>query len=183
VRLQDGRVAEPTGQLRFDFMHSEDAVALLSIHDGWTAEDWFAKAVEFEDLDQPAEAAIAYRKAIELEPNDPVIHFNLANSLYGCGDQRGAIESFQAAVRLDPTYVEGWNNLANVLTELGQDDEAVEAFEHALSIVPTYADAHYNLAETLSSMGRNIEARRHWRAYLQYGPPGDWADKARSWLE
>src|SRR5580698_10071748 len=45
-----------------------------------------------------------YRKALELEPNDAVTHYNLALALKYKGESREALKEFQAALQLQPKW-------------------------------------------------------------------------------
>lgn len=178
VRLQAGSLAEPSGQLRLDFDGASGAGPVPMVQ-AKSADEWFAEAIACEDEGRMAEAAEAYREVLRLEPDDPVVHFNLGNVLYALGGVKGSAAEFRQALRCDPAYVEAWNNLGSVLAELDRPAEAIESFQRALGLVPTYADAHYNLADTLSLLGRAAEARSHWRQYLRYDPTGPWADEVR----
>lgn len=168
VRLDGERLADACGQLHFDFLTGLAGEPNVVAVGGKTAEAWFEEALEFEDRGRPAEAVAAYREAIRLEPDDPVLHFNLGNALFACKEVAAAAEHFRQAVERDSCYVEGWNNLGNVLDILEDYEAAIDAYERALQLVPTYADAHYNVAETLVKLGRDNDAARHLRAYLQF---------------
>lgn len=187
VRLVDGRLAEPGGQLQLDFMRqgdftpAPDEVAALPFQIK-TVEQWFEDAMTLEDLGQAAEAMHAYRQAAQLEPNNSVLRFSLGNALYASGAAEEAAEEFRQAVRHDPGYVEAWNNLGNVLAELGDMEPAIEALQHALRLVPTYADAHYNLADLYHELGRSSAAAHHWRCFLRLGGGGPWAERAQRLL-
>jgi len=52
---------------------------------------------------QAAEAAEAARKAIEIEPGDPVPYVHLSLALERAGDLAGAVEAIKGALRLHPT--------------------------------------------------------------------------------
>lgn len=183
VRLDDGRLAEPSGQLQLDFeARIDDDEALPVEAREKTTETWFEEAVYHEDAGRFDEAAAAYEAAALSEPNDPIIQFNLGNVYYACGDVDRAAMHFQRAVENDATYVEAWNNLGTLLSELNRTEEAIEALERALEIVPHYADAHFNLAGALATAGRVTDACHHWRAYLQIDPSSLWADEARKKL-
>jgi len=143
-----------------------------------TADECFDIAVANEMAGQYADAAAAYLRAIELEPRDPVLYFNVGNVLYLLGDTVEAAWCFEQAVQLDGQYVEALNNWGSVLAELGQHEQAIDALRRAIAIVPSYADAHFNLAETLDELGRHAEADRHWQTYLQWETTGPWAERA-----
>jgi tetratricopeptide (TPR) repeat protein len=181
VRLQEGKLAEPSGQLRFDFRSADDTGSLQI--GTQTADQWFDEAITREDSGDLPGAITAYRAAIEVEPHDAVLHFNLANVFYALGNLQDALVHFQQATRHDPTYVEAWNNLGSVQAELNQWESAATSLRQALQLVPDYADAHYNLAETLAQLGRTSEARVHWRVYLRIDPHSAWAAEVRNRLE
>lgn len=182
VRLENGKLAEATGQLHFDFMlaTAEDA-AVLGVRTK-SAEDWLEEARAHEADGLLPEAVAAFQEALRLEPNDPIWHFDLGNLLYALEDRHGAIEHFLTAVDIAPDYAEAWNNLGSLLAELGQFDDAVKAFDEALRLVPGYADAHYALADVLDQAGRHAEAREHWNACLRLDPTGPWAHEVRARL-
>ena len=181
VRLQSGQLAEPSGQLQLDFGQDEDAASLQM--ENRSAEEWFEEALLYEEAANYDQAIAAYRRAVELSPDDPVLHFNLGNVLYTQTRLEEAAYYFRRAVESDPTYVEAWNNLGIVLAEGRRLSEATTCLQRALRVMPTYADAHYNLADTLYESGETLEACRHWRAYLQLDPASPWADEVRERLQ
>lgn len=181
VRLEDGRLAEPSGQLLMTFEPDQQATLALDAADK-TAEQWFHEAASLEDAGFFQQAADAYRAAVQCDPDDAVLHFSLGNVLYSLGNGRQASVHFRRAVELEPSYVEAWNNLGNLLAELGQTEEATTALRYALHIVPNYADAHFNLASILVAAGQTGEAARHWQEYLALDPHSPWADEAKTHL-
>ena len=187
VRLEDGSLAEPTGQLRLGFERSAAAGAgthlapAPSLHPT-SPDDWFERGILAEEEGRLEAAAAAYSRALEEDGARPDICFNLGNTLYGLERKPEAVDWFGRATEIDPGYVEAWNNLGNVLAELEETERAVSAYRHALAIAPEYADAHYNLAETLAGIGDLDGARRHWTAYLDQDPSSSWADEVRQRL-
>ncbi len=178
VRLEDGRLAEPSGQLLITF-EAEDNPTLALAATEKTAEQWFQEAADLEDAGFFEQAVDAYRAAVNCDPHDAVLQFSLGNLLYSLSDRAEARGHFRQAVELEPSYVEAWNNLGNVLAEMGQTEEAATALRYALHLVPDYADAHFNLASILTAAGRSSEAAPHWRAYLRLDPHSLWAEEAR----
>ena len=183
VRLDDGRLAEPTGQLRLDFDAGPEDRALAMEGPAKSTDEWFQEAVECENQGDYCGATRAYQRAIEWEPDDPILHFNLGNVLYAAQQLNHAEREFRCAVELDSEYVEAWNNLGTVLADLDQHEASINAFQRALNVFPLYADAHFNLGDVLSSAGRARDAQEHWRRYLQLDPRSPWADDVRRRLE
>jgi len=180
VRLADGGLVEPSGQLVFDFA-AEAAAAATQVPLLRGPRDWFWIGVEAEAAGRLGDAVHAYENA--LTPSDAEAHFNLGNCNYALRRRREAQICFAAAVAARPDYAEAWNNLGVVRGEVGDRDGAIAALRQALAIVPHYADAHYNLAEALAVAGDIAGARRHWRAYLSFDPNSRWADRVRRHLQ
>ncbi|MCP3918478.1 MAG: tetratricopeptide repeat protein [bacterium] len=183
VRLEDGRLVAPDGQLQLAFEAAEEA-PLPSLHARApsSAESWFERGIEAEELGQFEAAAAAYQRALQEGGARPEVLFNLGNTLYALDRREAAATSFEQAAELDPDYVEAWNNLGNVLAELDRDSDAVRAYRRGLAIAPDYADAHFNLAEALTRQGEAEKARAHWRAYLRLDPASPWASEVRARL-
>ena len=178
VRLNDGRLAEPCGQLQLDFeaRHEEQAFA---IENAKTSDQHFQDALECENHGDYGGAALAYQRAIEQDGADPILHFNLGNVLFASQQLRDAEQAFRHAVKLDADYVEAWNNLGTVLADLDQYDESIVAFKRALQVFPLYADAHYNLGDVYATLNKPAQAREHWERYLQLDPKSPWAADIR----
>lgn len=185
VRLADGQLAEPGGQLLFDFAeppHEPGPASLPWVAQTRSAAEWFEAGCRAEDRGDHAQAAHAYRQALLAGGPSAESCFNLANVLSSLGQYAQAGERYRQVLELDPSFWEAWNNLGTVLTYDGRDEEALAAYRHALRIHPRYADAHYNFADTLEDLGRGAEARGHWQAYLQLEPHGAGAEYARGRL-
>lgn len=147
---------------------------------GETWETAPARAAEYLDLAMVAPSAIAYqlaadvnlyarrfdeavafaRQAIEYDPNDPVSHVKLAESLIYSGQPAPGLDSIRTAMRLDPffrpydTFVEGL-----ALFGMDQFASAVPAFRRALERNPEDFAPAAPLAAALWRLGRKDEAR------------------------
>lgn len=92
-------------------------------------------------------AAELYRQAIEQNPDDPRLHFNLGNSLYQMGRTDEARESFERYKRLAENNQErsmADYNVGRMLIDNEQYEEASEYFKEALKNNPADADARHN---------------------------------------
>lgn len=94
-----------------------------------------------------AEAAKLYQQAIEQNPDDPRLHFNLARTLYELDESDAAMESYDRFKTLtespaDRSYAD--YNKGRMLTDMGNYDEALDFFREALINNPTDPDAKFN---------------------------------------
>jgi tetratricopeptide (TPR) repeat protein len=144
VRLEDGQLAEPTGQLQFSF--EEVAPCLVDVEKEMTEDDCFDLAREHEASGRLSQATQAYREALLQNGPHPDVCFNLGNVLYALGQKQQAAERYYQALELDNQFIQAWNNLGNVLADLGQTEEAVRAFRKAIQLDPQLASARHNLA-------------------------------------
>ncbi len=115
----------------------------------------------------------ALRQAIELDPDEAVLHNALGVARLQLGEAREAQADFERAVAVDPTYSEGYHNLGLALFEQKRYEEAVGAYRKALT-QPIYATpelAYYNLAQVyLYHLGRRREAEEALRAAVKLAP-------------
>jgi tetratricopeptide (TPR) repeat protein len=155
VRL-NGRLAETSGQLRFNFdpPGEFEAISRAPYTNGRRedSESLFDQALAAEDSQDLAGAEELYQRAILLDPHDPVLRFNLGNVLFGLTRYGEAAASFERAIRLDAGYAEAWNNLGNTLAQLESWQQSLSAFRRALQLVPGYEDARFNLQRVLRRM-------------------------------
>jgi tetratricopeptide (TPR) repeat protein len=182
VRYGECGLMESTGQLQLDFGTNGETTSVSWSHD-ITSDELFDEALEHHDNGRCEEAAALYLRAIELDPKDPVLYFNLANVQYEQDLLDDSCATYLAATQLDPQYVEAWNALGCVLSQMGRSKEAVVAFRRAIELVPDYGDAHFNLASELEQIGEFASANRHWRRYVELDKSGPWAETAREHLE
>jgi Tfp pilus assembly protein PilF len=71
-----------------------------------TAASYSKSATQFARQKSWDEAIAGYRKALELEPNNPLTHYDLALALKYKGEARAAATEFQAALRLKPKWAD-----------------------------------------------------------------------------
>lgn len=194
VLRRDGRWEEVGGQLLFEFSRQADQAEsrvrpLVDIDSDAAREaqselpdaiGWFEKGCELDvDSRQWAEAALAYEKALELDPDYADAYCNLGAVRYNQGQRAAARRAFEACLSRVPDHVEANFNLANVLEEASEDERALTLYRRALAADPLYPDLHINLALLYEKLGRMRPACRHWRRYLQIDPQGPWSTVAR----
>jgi tetratricopeptide (TPR) repeat protein len=120
------------------------------------------------------DAAVHFRKALQIYPGYPEANNNLGFVLASQGNWADSIAFYQTALRTRPNYAKAHNNLGISLAETGKTDEAIEQFREALRIDKNYAEAHTNLGNLLLQLGRRDEAVAHLSEALRLKP--DYAD-------
>ena len=103
-------------------------------------------------------AVEAYRRAIDLRPDQAGWHNNLAVVLLADGDAASAESGFRRALALDPAYAEAQTNLGNALLKQGRLVEAVAAYRQALAINPEFPGALASLGGALIQAGETAAA-------------------------
>ena len=115
-------------------------------------------------------AIVEWKKALELSPSEPLVHFNLANALREMGRGEEAIMHYQKALELSPQHAEAYNNLGNALARGSRLDEAIANYRKVLELEPEDAKAHTNLGAILAQQGRIDQALPHLQKAIEYSP-------------
>src|SRR6516165_2498405 len=111
-----------------------------------TAQSYRQQADEFLRSKSWDEAIVAYRKALELAPNDAVTHYDLGVALQNKGANRQALEEFETAVRLKPAWAQAHYALGGTYYELHELPSALKELRKAVQLDPSNAKAHQILA-------------------------------------
>lgn len=77
------------------------------------------------------------KRALVVNSEFSVAHFNLGNTLMALGELIEAKKTYQKAIKIKPDYVEAYSNLGSVFLSLNEFNEAQEAYERALEIRPS----------------------------------------------
>jgi hypothetical protein len=93
---------------------------------------------------QPAEAEVAYRKAIELDANKASALFNLGLLLQQRGDLREASDLYERALKADPNHAWAHYQLGSIQELRGQTSKAVDSYARAFALDPQLAFPEVN---------------------------------------
>ncbi|MCA8960995.1 MAG: tetratricopeptide repeat protein [Planctomycetes bacterium] len=119
--------------------------------------------------DRIDEALSEYRRAIELDPTDPVSRCSMGAALARQHRYREALEHYDAAVRARADFADARAGLGRTLYFLGRTDAAEDALRKALELDPSQIDALSCLGLILGQSGRLEEAESLLRRALTTG--------------
>lgn len=117
----------------------------------------FDVAVQLADKKQYDAAVPAWKKALELNPDDPRGHNNLGVALFESGKIEEALAEYRKSIELNPNSSQTHNNLGSALAEKGSIDQAVPEFQRSVELNPDNAAAHVNLGNALASQSGHLE--------------------------
>jgi tetratricopeptide (TPR) repeat protein len=128
------------------------------------ADGWFDVGYDLEAV-APVEAALAYRRALELDPTHVEANLNLGRLAHEEGDLTAAEMCYRRALATDPQCTVAHYNLGVALQDRHDIEGAIDAYRIVIRIDPGYAEAHYNLARIFEGLGRTADALRHFTYY------------------
>ena len=117
------------------------------------------------------DAAVEFRRVVQLEPDNPRAHYNLGAALLNSGDLSEAQDCFQRVITLDPAHTAAHVNLANLFIRSGNYDAAVTNYQRALEIEPDNAEIYFQYGIALSkNLGHFDEAIASFNRALAIRP-------------
>jgi tetratricopeptide (TPR) repeat protein len=161
--------------------------AALDLVDTSQEQYWFifyARAICHHLTDDWPPAEADFRKALELNPDQPQVLNYLGYSLV---EQRRnldeALDMIERAVAARPDSGYIVDSLAWVLYRLGRFEEAVEPMERAAELLPTDPIINDHLGDVYWMVGRKREARFQWERALSFDPAEEDYERIRLKLE
>lgn len=90
------------------------------------------------------------REFLNENPNDPFLHYALAQEFLKLGDKDSALEKYLYLVENHPKYVATYYHLGKLYYEMGQKPMALEYFEKGIVIAKEVGELH-SLSELQSA--------------------------------
>ncbi len=111
----------------------------------------------------------AFRRGLELAPDDAELRNALGWTLFQDGRPGEAVTEYERALAVNPRHVKSHNNLALALVELGRLDVAAGHFQTSLEIEPK-AEIHSDLGFVLARLGKREAALAEYEKALTLDP-------------
>lgn len=120
-------------------------------------------------LKDSAAAIDTFRRAVELDGNNPYARRMLGFALMSAGDLRNAEQNIKQAVELAPDDAKSHLLLGAICQRLGRPAEAESHYKSAISADPLPSDPYYNLARICSTSKRIAQAKNYYSQALERG--------------
>lgn len=162
----------------------ERAVALI---DEPAPVDWrlyYVRGISYERSGRWEQAEADFRKALELNPDQPMVLNYLGYSLVELRQNMDeALDMIERAVAQRPQDGYITDSLGWVLYRLGRYEEAVVQMERAVELLPIDPILNDHLGDVLWKVGRKTEAVFQWKRALSFEPTDTDAERIRLKLD
>ncbi|WP_170327217.1 tetratricopeptide repeat protein [Ruegeria arenilitoris] len=149
----------------------------IELTESGTGGNWFlhyARGISHERLKNWDQAEADFRRALELNPDQPQVLNYLGYSLVERQEKLDeALEMIERAVAARPDSGYIVDSLGWVLFRLGRYDEAVEHMERAVELMPVDPVVNDHLGDVYWAVGRGREAEFQWSRALSFIDPSD----------
>lgn len=148
----------------------------------WTL--YYSRGISNERAGNWPEAEADFRRALELNPDQPQVLNYLGYSFVDRGENLDeALGMIERAVAAQPDAGYIIDSLAWALFRLGRYEEAVEPMERASVLEPVDPVVTDHLGDVYWAVGRKLEARFQWHRALSFDPTEKEAQRIRRKLE
>jgi len=125
-----------------------------------TAEHLNDSGIALTEANRPYEAIPLFRKALVIEPENPLLWLNLGIAQQKTGEYGEAMESFRKAAYIDDDMADAWGSMGLIHYELEDFDAAENCYHSALERDSNSPKIWNNLGVLYFSLG-SFEHARH----------------------
>jgi len=120
-------------------------------------------------LNDPSAAADTFRRAVQLDDNNPYAHRMLGVARMTLGDLSAAEQSVRRSISLAPDDAKTQNLLATIVYRLGRPSESETLYKEAIRTDPIPSEPYFNLALLCAHSKRFDDARSYYQQALERG--------------
>ena len=135
-----------------------------------TAEYLNDSGIALTEANRPFEAIPLFRKALIIEPGNPLLWLNLGIAQQKTGEYKEALECFEQAVLIDDGMAESWGAMGLIYFEMEAFNSAEECYRTALERDPNSPKVWNNLGVLYFSERSYEDARRCFEEALSLMP-------------
>ncbi|GFO60334.1 hypothetical protein GMST_26590 [Geomonas silvestris] len=134
------------------------------------AEDWFISGLALNGAGRYQDAALAFARSLDINPESAATWLNLGTAQALSGDFDQAITHLKKSLQLEPKLALGYSNLAEVYFRVEQYREAAEAYQELLELTPGDSNGHYKLGLCWLYLGEPGKAQGEYLALKLLDP-------------
>jgi tetratricopeptide (TPR) repeat protein len=135
-----------------------------------TAEYLNDSGIALTDANRPYDAIPLFRKALIMEPGNPLLWLNLGIAQQRTGDYEEALECYRQSVYIDDDIAEAWGAMGLIFYELKQFNFSEDCYDKALERDPNSPKIWNNLGVLYFAEESFEEARRCFEEALSLLP-------------
>ncbi len=141
-----------------DFKAALPHLQAASDLDPYTAQNHYNLGLALQVLNRLQEAALAYIRALRIEPEDFATNMNLGLVYFGLGQLDPAIFFVEKSTRIQPDSARAWSNLGVVYDAAGNAVLAEASYRKALELDPASESTLVNLTSNLIAQRKSTDA-------------------------
>jgi tetratricopeptide (TPR) repeat protein len=122
------------------------------------------------EANRPNEAIPLFREALSMEPENPLLWFNLGIAQQHTGGYEEAIDSFYRAIVIDDGFADAWVSMGLIYYELNEYELAEECYHAALMRTGDDPKTWNNLGVLYFNGGNLEEARLSFEEAVSLSP-------------
>lgn len=112
-----------------------------------TVEDFVREGIQHHEKGDYNQAIKSYKKALEIEPNSPLVHYEMALSYFKKEDYKRTIKHSDVVIDQKKEYIlQAYLTKGSALDLMGKTNESIKLFKKAIKKMDDHYLLHYNLA-------------------------------------
>lgn len=89
-----------------------------------------------------------YKRGLQVDPNHPILQYNLARSYVAINSDFDAFKAFEAALRAKPSWKDAVKEYSALLNKYSRTKESCEVIQKAINLYPTDGHLYYLLGKS-----------------------------------
>lgn len=89
-----------------------------------------------------------YKRGLQIDPNHPILQYNLARSYVATNSDLDAFKAFEAALRAKPSWKDAVKEYSALLNKYSRTKESCEVVQKAINLYPTDGHLYYLLGKS-----------------------------------
>ncbi len=141
----------------------------LEVTDLWPDQSmvWLNLGTVLGGLHRHDEASQCLRRALELDSEDPHVHYQLGQMQEHLGQSEAAAQSLLTATALDPGFLDAWHCLADIALQCGEIDLTQQYLSRVFQIDPDHPASNFLQGNLLHGLGDDAAAAKHFAVAYQ----------------